>query len=147
MVKWAIEVRLYIYSYYSSRFLSKHWFIYSLLTPSIAGKYYLTNFRNDDITLDKRNIQINIFLTVFDLITAHTPISSRSSNEVYSLQITASVFSRYFFIKAYDVGTHLNCINLLMQFKWVPTTNTFIKKIRKNHISIILKTNLPLILF
>ena len=28
----------------------------------------------------------------------------------------------YLFIKAYVVSTHLNCINLLMQFKWVPTT-------------------------
>ena len=46
-------------------------------------------------------------------------------------QITASVFSLYFFIKAYVVGTHLNCIDLSMQFKWVPTTYAFIKKIRK----------------
>ena len=27
-----------------------------------------------------------------------------------------------FFIKAYVVGTHLNCIDKSMQFKWVPTT-------------------------
>ena len=27
-----------------------------------------------------------------------------------------------FFMKAHVVGTHLNCINKLMQFKWVPTT-------------------------
>ena len=32
-----------------------------------------------------------------------------------------------FSIKAYVVGTHLNCINKLMQFKWVPTTYAFIK--------------------
>ena len=31
-------------------------------------------------------------------------------------------------IKAYVVGTHLNCIHLWMQFKWVPTTYAFIKK-------------------
>ena len=30
-------------------------------------------------------------------------------------------------IKAYAVGTHLNCIDKLMQFKWVPTTYPFIK--------------------
>ena len=54
-----------------------------------------------------------------------------------SLQITASVFSRYLFIKANVVGTHMNCIDLSMQFKWVPTTCAFIKKIRKNRISII----------
>ena len=45
-------------------------------------------------------------ITVFDLITAHTPISAQSG----SLQITASVLFVYFFIKAYVVGTHLNCI-------------------------------------
>ena len=45
--------------------------------------------------------------------------------------ITASVLFIYFFIKAYVVGSHLNCIDLSMQFKWVPTTYAFIKKIRK----------------
>ena len=29
------------------------------------------------------------------------------------------------------VGTHLNCIDKLMQFKWVPTTYAFIKKDKK----------------
>ena len=33
-----------------------------------------------------------------------------------------------FFTKAYVVGTHLNCIDLSMQFKWVPTTYAFVKK-------------------
>ena len=33
-----------------------------------------------------------------------------------------------FFINAYVVGTHLNCIDKSMQFKWVPTTYAFIKK-------------------
>ena len=37
-------------------------------------------------------------------------------------------FFLIFFIKAYVVGTHLNCIDKSMQFKWVPTTNVFIKK-------------------
>ena len=32
------------------------------------------------------------------------------------------------FIKAFVVGTHLNCIDKSMQFKWVPTTYAFIKK-------------------
>ena len=32
-----------------------------------------------------------------------------------------------FFIKAYVVGTHLNCIDKLMQFKWVLTTSVFKK--------------------
>ena len=33
-----------------------------------------------------------------------------------------------FFTKAYVVGTHLNCIDLSMQFKWVPTTYAFLYK-------------------
>ena len=61
----------------------------------------------------------------------------RTIKKFRSLQITASVIFLYFFLKAYVVGTHLNCIDLLMQFKWVPTTYAFIKKIRNNHIIII----------
>ena len=74
------------------------------------------------------------YYTVFDLITAHIPISAQSSNSV--IQITASVLFVYFFIKAYVVGTHLNCIDLSMQFKCVPTTYAFIQKIRKRIIII-----------
>ena len=33
-----------------------------------------------------------------------------------------------FFIKAYVAGTHLNCINKLIQFKWVPTIYAFINQ-------------------
>ena len=42
-------------------------------------------------------------------------------------------FFLIFFIKAYVVGTHLNCIDKSMQFKWVPTTYAFIKKYLKVH--------------
>ena len=38
----------------------------------------------------------------------------RTVKQFHSLQITASVPFVYFFIKAYAVGTHLNCIDLLM---------------------------------
>ena len=61
----------------------------------------------------------------------------RTVKKFRSLQITASVIFLYFFLKAYVVGTHLNCIDLSMQFKWVPTTYACIKKIRNNHIIII----------
>ena len=44
----------------------------------------------------------------------------RTVKQFRSLQITASVIFVYF-IKAYAVGTNLNCIDLSMQFKWVPT--------------------------
>ena len=66
-------------------------------------------------------------LTVFDLIITHTPISVQSSNSVvFRLQPV------YFFIKAYVVETHLNCIDRSVQFKWVPTTYAFLKKVRKS---------------
>ena len=41
----------------------------------------------------------------------------RTVKKFCSLQITANVLFLYFFIKAYVVGTHLNCIDLSMQFK------------------------------
>ena len=55
-------------------------------------------------------------ITVFDLITAHTPIRAQSSDFVV-LRLQAVYFFVYFFIKAQNVGTHLNCIDLSMQFK------------------------------
>ena len=42
-----------------------------------------------------------------------------------------------FFIKAYVVGTHLNCIDKSMQFKWVPTACAFIKKYTKSTLAVI----------
>ena len=53
----------------------------------------------------------------------------RRFKQLLSLQITASVLFVYFFIKTYVVGTHLNCMDLSMQFKWVPITYAFKKKI------------------
>ena len=41
---------------------------------------------------------------------------------------------------AYVVGTHLNCIDLSMQFRWVPTTSAFVKKWRKKYTGCNLKT-------
>ena len=38
------------------------------------------------------------------------------------------VFFLVFFIKAYVVDPNLNCIDKLMQFKWVPTTYAIIKQ-------------------
>ena len=49
----------------------------------------------------------------------------RTVKKFHTLQITASILFLYFFIKAYVVGTHLNCIDLSMQFKWVHTTYAF----------------------
>ena len=50
----------------------------------------------------------------------------RTLMKFHSLQITASVlFINFFFIKVYVVGSHLICIDLSMQFKWVPTTYAF----------------------
>ena len=55
-------------------------------------------------------------ITVFDLITAHTPISAQSRNSV-DFRLQPVYFFLYFFTKAYVVGTHLNCIDKSMQFK------------------------------
>ena len=55
----------------------------------------------------------------------------RTVKKFHRLQITACVLFLYILIKAYVAGTLLNCIDLSMQFKWVPTTYAFIKKIRK----------------
>ena len=45
----------------------------------------------------------------------------------------ACFFFLIFFIKVYVVGTHLNCIDKSMQFKWVHTTYAFIKKQTKKY--------------
>ena len=42
-----------------------------------------------------------VWATIFDLITAHTPIRAQSSNCILSLLITASTLSAYFFTKEY----------------------------------------------
>ena len=46
----------------------------------------------------------------------------RTVKQFRSLQITASALFVYFFLKTYVMGAHLNCIDLSMQFKWVPIT-------------------------
>ena len=64
----------------------------------------------------------------------------RTVKQFRNLQMTDSVIFVYFFIKAFVViccDTYLNCTDK-MQFKWLPTTYAFIKKIRKkNRINII----------
>ena len=37
-------------------------------------------------------------------------------------------YAIFLILNAYVVGTHLNCIDKSMQFKWVPTTYAFVKK-------------------
>ena len=71
---------------------------------TILAKVFVDFQKPTDLGLQCLQRQI----TIFDLITAHTPISTQSSNSI--IQITASVLFVYFFIKAYVVGTHLNCI-------------------------------------
>ena len=50
------------------------------------------------------------------------------SNNAYAMFLYVFFFFLIFFIKAYVVGTHLNCIDKSMQFKWVPTPYAFTKK-------------------
>ena len=55
------------------------------------------------------------------------------SNDAYAMLLCFLIF----LIKAYIVGTHLNCIDKSMQFKWVPTTYTFIKTYTKITLAVI----------
>ena len=55
--------------------------------------------------------------TVLDLITAHTHISAQSSNFKVVMIQPIFFFCMYFFIKAYVVGTHLNCLDKSRQFR------------------------------
>ena len=57
------------------------------------------------------------------------------SNDAYAMFLCC--FLLIFFIKAYIVGTHFNCIDKSMQFKWVPTTYAFIKKKTKSTLAVI----------
>ena len=41
------------------------------------------------------------------------------------------------FIIAYVVGTHLNCIEKSMQFKWAPTTYVFFKEVDRSTLAVI----------
>ena len=84
----------------------------------------------------RRRVLRRLSCIVFDLITAHTPISAQSRNPVV-FRLQPVYFFLYFFTKAYVVGTHLNCIDKSMQFKWVPTTYAFVKEVRINRIVII----------
>ena len=52
-------------------------------------------------------------------------LKTRSAKDLFD---NVYVIFLIFFIKAYVVGTHLNCIDNLMQFKWVPTTYASTKK-------------------
>ena len=52
----------------------------------------------------------------------------RTVKQFHSLQITASVLFVYFFVKAYVVGTHLNCIDLSMY----PQHMLFLRQSDKN---------------
>ena len=54
----------------------------------------------------------------------------KTSNNAYAMfwYVFFFFFFFNFLYKAYVVGTHLNCIDKSMQFKWVPTTYAFMKK-------------------
>ena len=48
-----------------------------------------------------------------------------------------AIFLSDFLYKAYVVGTYLNCIDLSMQFRFVPTTYAFTKKYTKSTLAVI----------
>ena len=61
-------------------------------------------------------------------------LKTRSAKDLFD---DVYVIFLLFFIKAYVVGTHLNCIDKSMQFKWVPTTYASIKKWTKSILTVI----------
>ena len=58
----------------------------------------------------------------------YVPIPIKDDQKRTYLMMIMRFFFLIFFIKAYVVGTHLNCIDKSMQFKGEPTTYAFIKK-------------------
>ena len=58
------------------------------------------------------------------------PIKDTLQKQISAKALFSDVYDFFliFFIKTYVVGTHLNCMDKSMQFKWVPTTYAFIKK-------------------
>ena len=67
------------------------------------------------------------------ILSVHLKKNKKDQQKTYLMMLMwcFCVFFLIFFIKAYVVGTHLNCIYLLMQFKWVPTTYAFIEVDKK----------------
>ena len=59
------------------------------------------------------------------LLRVHYEKKKRSEKDLFDIDYAIFLI---FFINAYVVGTHLNCIDKSMQFKWVPTTYAFIKQ-------------------
>ena len=59
------------------------------------------------------------------------------SNAAYGMFLCCCFFFLIVFLKVYVVGTHLNCINKWMQFKWVPKRFVFIKKKTKSTLAVI----------
>ena len=63
---------------------------------------------------------------------------TRSANDLFNGAYAMFLFFFFFFnsfflilfLKAYVVGTHLNCIDKSMQFKWVPTTFVCVEVLR-----------------
>ena len=70
----------------------------------------------------------NMYLPILKVHLKKTKKTAKDlSNNAY-MMFFICFFFLIFFIKAYVVGTHLDCVDKSMQFKWVPTTYAFIKK-------------------
>ena len=62
------------------------------------------------------------------ILRVHLKSSAKDlSNDSYAIFLCLLFYSD-FLHKTHVVGTHLNCIDKSMQFKWVLTTHAFIKK-------------------
>ena len=69
------------------------------------------------------------------ILRVHLKIHQR--NDAYAMFVVFIFIFLIFLIKAYFVGTHFNCIDKLMQFKWVSKTYAFIRKGTKSTLAVI----------
>ena len=107
-----------------------------------AHRSFCENYR---IRLDYRTVRLKFFKItgktrgkICILYTKDTlkKWSAELSNEAYRMVLSGFVFL-IFFIKAWVVGSHLNCIDKSMQFRWELTTYAFMKKVDKSTLTVI----------
>ena len=71
-------------------------------------------------------------------------LKKKDQRRAYIMTLMQCLYVFFYFlyknIYIYVVGTHLNCINKLMLFKWVPETYTYYKEVDKKYTGYNLKT-------
>ena len=98
-----------------------------LTSPLKSQKYRIQpNYRTVRIGFSKMLGKLVKYVSTYTKGTLLKKLRKDLSNNAYAKFLY--VFFLNFLYKAYVVGTHLNCIDKSMQFKWVPTTYAHMKK-------------------